>query len=93
MHEDWEKHDLISNLSNALAPAAKVIQDKMIELCTKCDPEYGQRVTEGIRKVSEMMKKGKEMMNGNGNAAPGSNAQKEEAVKQAEEMATEAKPY
>ncbi|WP_371860434.1 catalase [Segetibacter aerophilus] len=94
MHEDWEKDDLISNLSNALAPAAKVIQDKMIELCTKCDPEYGQRVADGIKKVSEMLKKEKEMSkNGNGQPAPGSDAQKHEAVKQAENMATEAKPY
>ncbi|MEJ7684902.1 MAG: catalase [Segetibacter sp.] len=84
--EDWEREDLISNLVNALAPAAKVIQDKMIELFTKCDPGYGQRVADGIKKAKEMMKE-------NGKAAAGSVAQKEEAVQQAEEMATEAKPY
>jgi len=87
MHEDWEKDDLISNLVNALAPANKIIQDKMIELCTNCDPEYGQRVADGIRKAKEMMAKE------NGQAAPGTKAQKEEAVKQAEEIATAAKPY
>ncbi len=84
--EDWEREDLISNLVNALAPAAKVIQDKMIELFTKCDPGYGQRVADGIKKAKEMMKE-------NGKAAAGSVAQKEEAVQQAEEMATEARPY
>jgi catalase len=47
LHEDWEKDDLISNLVNALAPANKIIQDKMIELCTKCNSEYGQRVADG----------------------------------------------
>ncbi|MBA4140597.1 MAG: catalase [Segetibacter sp.] len=87
LHEDWEKDDLISNLVNALAPANKIIQDKMIELCTKCDTEYGQRVADGIKKAKEMM------MKENGNAKAGSVAQKEEAVQQAEEIATEAKPY
>nr|MBA2760607.1 catalase [Segetibacter sp.] len=87
LHEDWEKDDLISNLVNALAPANKIIQDKMIELCTKCDSEYGQRVADGIMQAKEMM------MKENGNAMAGSVSQKEEAVQQAEEMATEAKPY
>ncbi len=87
LHEDWEKDDLISNLVNALAPANKIIQDKMIELCTKCDSEYGQRVADGIKQAKEMM------MKENGNAMAGSVSQKEEAVQQAEEMATEAKPY
>ncbi len=86
LHEDWEKDDLISNLVNALAPANKIIQDKMIELCTQCDLEYGQRVADGIRKAKEMMQQ-------NGNAKAGSVAQKEEAVQQAEQVAHEAKPY
>ncbi|MDB5193936.1 MAG: catalase [Segetibacter sp.] len=87
LHEDWEKDDLISNLVNALAPANKIIQDKMIELCTNCDPEYGQRVANGIKKATEMMKKE------NFEAPSGSNAQKEEAVQQAEEVSKEARPY
>lgn len=87
LHEDWEKDDLISNLVNALAPANKIIQDKMIELCTKCDPEYGQRVAAGIRKAKEMM------MKENGHAKAGTVEQKEEAVQQAEEISTEAKAY
>lgn len=87
LHEDWEKDDLISNLVNALAPANKIIQDKMIELCTKCDPEYGQRVADGIRKAKEMM------MKENGHAKAGTVEQKEEAVQQAEEISTEAKAY
>jgi catalase len=87
LHEDWEKDDLISNLVNALAPANKIIQDKMIELCTKCDPEYGQRVADGIKKAKEMM------MQQNGNAKAGSVAQKEEAVQQAELVAHETKAY
>ncbi|MEJ7828818.1 MAG: catalase, partial [Segetibacter sp.] len=66
LHEDWEKDDLISNLVNALAPANKIIQDKMIELCTKCDSEYGQRVADGIKQAKEMM------MKENGKAMAGS---------------------
>jgi catalase len=93
LHEDWERNDLISNLVNALAPANKIIQDKMIELCTNCDAEYGQRLADGIKKATEMMMKEKEMTKDNGNAPSGSNAQKEEAVREAEELSTEANPY
>jgi len=84
--EDWEREELISNLGGALAGCAQVIQDKMIEMFTQCDAEYGQRVADEIRKVKEMMQQ-------NGKAAMGSTGQKEEAVVQAEAMATEAKPY
>jgi len=84
--EDWEREDLISNLVGALAPANKIIQDKMIDLFTKCDPDYGQRVAEGIKKAQEMMKQ-------NGTGTTGAAARNEEAVQQAEQKATEAKPY
>lgn len=85
--EDWEREDLINNLVNALAPANKVIQDKMIAMFYKCDEDYGRRVEEGIKKAMEMIHKE------NGKANAGSSAQKEEAVKQAEDIAHEAKPY
>jgi catalase len=84
--EDWEREDLISNLVGALAPAAKVIQEKMIEFFTKCDPDYGQRVADGLKKA-------KEMMGENGKAAAGTAAEKLEATRQAEDLATEARPY
>ncbi len=84
--EDWEREDLISNLVGALAPANKIIQDKMIDLFTKCDPDYGQRVADGIKKAQEMMKQ-------NGNGTTGAPARNEEGVQQAEEVSTEAKPY
>lgn len=82
--EDWEKDELISNLVGALAPAAKVIQDKMIEMFTKCDPEYGQRVADGLKNAKGMMTD-KSQTKGE--------ARKEEAVQQAEEMSAEAKAY
>lgn len=81
--EDWERDDLILNLVNTLAPAQKHIQDKMIELFGKCDPNYGRRVAEGLQKAaSQHMEKG-----------PIGSAHAEEAVQQAEAQAHEAKPY
>ena len=81
--EDWEREDLITNLVNTLAPAKKHIQDKMIELFTQCDPEYGRRVAEGLRNVQL----GEEAKGPIGSTKSG------EAIAQAEEVAKEAKPY
>ncbi|WP_312092080.1 catalase [Niallia sp.] len=50
---DFERDELISNLSSALASCRKEIQDIMIESCSKCDPDYGKRIAEGIKKVTE----------------------------------------
>jgi len=82
MFEDWERNDLITNLVNTLKPAAKHIQEKMIELFTQCDPEYGQRVADGLRSASEGISKG-----------PIGSTKSEEAVKEAEEKSHAAKPY
>lgn len=46
---DWERDDLILNLVNTLAPCKKHIQDRMIDLFSKCDPDYGKRVAAGIQ--------------------------------------------
>jgi len=81
--EAWEKDELILNLVNTLAPAKKHIQDKMIELFTQCDAEYGRRVAEGLEKAA-LMKSTKESMGSTKSA---------EAVREAEELSTEAKPY
>lgn len=82
MHEDWEKDDLILNLVNTLAPVEKHIQDKMIELFSQCDAEYGRRVAEGLRNAG-----------GNSKPAPIGAAHTEDAVREAEEVSQEAKPY
>jgi len=50
-HTDREKDDLINNLADNLKGADKSVQDKMVELFTKCDAEYGQRVRAGIDKA------------------------------------------
>jgi catalase len=83
MFEDWERNDLMNNLVNTLAPAAKHIQDKMIEMFKQCDVEYGQRVADGLQKaVSTNLSKG-----------PIGSTKSEEAVHEAEDVSTESKPY
>ncbi|GAB2775657.1 catalase [Hymenobacter luteus] len=85
LHEDWEKDDLINNLVGALTDAAQVIQDKMVDLCTQCDAEYGRRLAEGLKQA----KAGKTAEGGN----QYNDAKNSEAAQQAEKMAHEAKPY
>ena len=58
----------------------------MIEMFTKCDPDYGQRVADGIRKAQEAMKQ-------NSNGSTGHAARNEEGVEKAEQTSTEARPY
>src|SRR5215203_5643021 len=82
MHEGWEKDELVLNLVNALKPAANHIQDKMIELFTQCDPEYGQRVADGLRRAGGNISKG-----------PIGSTKSDEAVQEAEKKSHEAKPY
>ena len=80
--EQWEKDELILNLVNTLKPAQKHIQDKMISLFSQCDEEYGRRVAEGLQQTSGAMQ----------NGSMGAD-HKEDAVKEAEAVSTEAKPY
>ncbi|MDB5120517.1 MAG: catalase [Sphingobacteriales bacterium] len=83
LHEDWERDDLINNLVNTLAPVEQIVKDKMIDLFTQCDPDYGKRVAEGLKKVEGM------------NIQSGSigSTHSEDAVHEAEEVSREAKPY
>jgi len=80
--EDWERDELILNLVNTLAPAPKHIQVKMIELFNQCDAEYGRRVAEGLQKASANISTG-----------PIGSTGSAEAVKEAERVSHEAKPY
>ncbi len=48
--EDWERDELIKNLSEALAACNKRIQDAMVNHFTQADEDYGRRVKEGIEK-------------------------------------------
>ena len=64
--EDWERDELIKNLVGAIGVCTQEIQDTMIEMLTKCDAEYGQRVKDGIAQM-------KAEMNGKMNGMPGNN--------------------
>ena len=81
--EDWERDELILNLVNTLKPAKKIVQDKMIELFTQCDAEYGRRVAEGLQQADS----------NNLSAGPIGAAKSHEAVLEAKEKSHEAKPY
>ena len=59
--EDWERDELIKNLSDALAICDKKIQDAMIEHFTQADEEYGRRVKEGIEMKMSKMKEMKDV--------------------------------
>jgi len=53
--EEWERDELIQNLSDALAVCDERIQQAMIEHFTKADEDYGRRVKEGIaEKMKEL---------------------------------------
>ncbi|WP_234733098.1 catalase [Tellurirhabdus bombi] len=81
--EDWERDDLILNLVNTLKPAHKHIQDKMIELFTQCDEDYGRRVAEGLRGTS-----------GDGiSSGPIGSTGSDKGVQEAEDKGHPAQPY
>jgi catalase len=47
-HDEREKTDLINNLTDALSAATTEIQNRMVELFTKCDADYGQRLRQSL---------------------------------------------
>jgi len=78
--EEWEREDLISNLVGAISQTDQATQDKMVEMFTKCDQDYGRRVSDGLKMVAKDRK---------------SNGMDKEsdAVRKAEEESNSAKPY
>ncbi len=46
--DDWERDDLVLNLTTLLGQCDKAIQEKMVWHFTQCDSEYGRRVAEGL---------------------------------------------
>lgn len=50
---DWERDELIKNLSGALASCRKEIQDRMIDMLTQCDEDYGKRIAEAIKNAGD----------------------------------------
>jgi catalase len=96
--EDWERDELIKNLSEALAVCDKRIQDAMFEHFTQADEEYGRRVKEGTAKVMKELQamSGKEQVPGRdagrSKYGQGSIAQNQ-AAKEAVENSRETDPY
>ena len=45
---DWEREDLILNLTDALSQCVRPVQEAMVSHFHRCDPEFGRRVAEGI---------------------------------------------
>lgn len=96
--EDWERDELIKNLSEALAVCDQRIQEAMIHHFTQADEDYGRRVKEGISKVMREMQEMKK-----DNQLPGREAGQSkygqgslaanEATKEAVEKSHEADPY
>jgi len=108
LHNDLEKEDLINNLTDALSAATEEIQNRMVELFSKCDEEYGRRLRESLDAVAKNPSAatsrymGRRVSGGNGQNghANGQNGHatngqsgSDAAVQQAEEMAHDAKPY
>jgi len=81
--ENWERNDLINNLVSTLAPTQQHIQDKMVELFTQCDADYGKRVSDGLMQFKTMKN------SGNNNVT----SHNDEAVQEAMEESMEAKAY
>jgi catalase len=59
----------------------------MVELFTQCDPDYGRRVAEGLKAGSNGQPNGKQT------GQPIGSANANDAVKQAEEISHDSKPY
>ncbi|WP_034385743.1 catalase [Deinococcus sp. YIM 77859] len=51
--EDWEREELIKNLSLALKDVSEPIRERMLEYFTQADPDYGRRVREGIEQARQ----------------------------------------
>lgn len=83
--EDWERDDLISNLAAGIIQANDEIQNRMIDLFTQCDEDYGRRVAEALQEKKEMMKSMKDEQMGT--------ETEKEAVSKAEDDSHDAKPY
>nr|WP_272447179.1 catalase [Aquibacillus salsiterrae] len=95
--EDWERDELIKNLSDALAVCDKKIQDAMIDHFTQADEDYGRLVKESLE---QKMKEMKEMGTGDvpgresGQSRYGQGSLAEnEATNEAVKKSNEADPY
>ena len=78
--EQWEKDDLILNLTTDLANCAPVIQETMIRYAEEADEEYGRRLRESLKNAKST------------HAGPLGNAKSDEAVQEAIDNSKETGP-
>jgi catalase len=45
---NWEREDLVANMIALLGQCDRQIQDRMVGLFARCDPDYGARVADGL---------------------------------------------
>jgi catalase len=53
---DFDREHLIMNICSSLGGARRDLQEKMVKLFYKIDPEYGQRVAKGLGLPAELAK-------------------------------------
>ena len=53
---ETDRQHLIENLSGALSGARRDIQERMVKLFYRVDPEYGERVAKGINLQVDLAK-------------------------------------
>ncbi|MFC7394494.1 catalase [Scopulibacillus cellulosilyticus] len=80
---DFERDELINNLVNTLSSCQPHIQKRAVELFTKCDEDYGQRVAEGLKKHANQMN----------HHGPAGASETKEAVQEAEHNGHETDSY
>lgn len=96
--EDWERDELINNLSDALAICDERIQEAMIHHFTQADEDYGRRVKEGIemkmKEIEKLAQEGKLPGRESGISKYGQGTiAANEATKDAVKKSHEADPY
>ena len=80
--EEWEKDDLILNLTTDLATCNSVIRDKIVQYAFEADEEYGNRLQESLSRTVA-----------NHEAGALGNADEAKAVREAERKGHDADPY
>ena len=45
---DWEREDLVLNLTDLIGQCERQIQERMVDHFSRCDEEFGRRLAEGI---------------------------------------------
>lgn len=80
--EEWEKEELINNLTEALKVCKPHIQEQMIAHFSKADVEYGKRLAESLEKAKTQISKDHT-----------STADADKAVDDAQHKGHEADPY